>query len=268
MPVVRHPDGEIYYELLGTGVPILFLLPQSVGPNGTKALVNSLSKKFSVILFDQLGTGRSVANSDKYGPSISDRMTEISCLLDHLDIEASHLFCHSTGCGLGISWASSQPPRVKTLTLVNPWSYADEQLTTLQRLRIEAAKQLSPYSYTHFNSTILFPANYKAEYTEAFEAQAIAAKRFPHNALQIERRLNSILNFDARTFTHKVASPCLVITSKDDILMPPWHADNLTKEIKNTTKYCLNFGGHMLPETRSKKISQLTRNFLLEHSQG
>ena len=53
MPVVRHSDGEIYYELLGTGVPILFLLPQSVGPNGTKALVNSLSKKFSVILFDQ-----------------------------------------------------------------------------------------------------------------------------------------------------------------------------------------------------------------------
>ena len=65
MPVVRHPDGEIYYELLGTGVPILFLLPQSVGPNGTKALVNSLSKKFSVILLEQLGTGRSVANSDK-----------------------------------------------------------------------------------------------------------------------------------------------------------------------------------------------------------
>ncbi|GIR55361.1 MAG: hypothetical protein CM15mP62_28320 [Rhodospirillaceae bacterium] len=46
MPVVRHPDGEIYFELLGTGVPILFLLPQSVGPNGTKALVNSLSKNF------------------------------------------------------------------------------------------------------------------------------------------------------------------------------------------------------------------------------
>jgi aminoacrylate hydrolase len=195
-------------------------------------------------------------------------MTEISCLLDHLDIEASHLFCHSTGCGLGISWASSRPPRVKTLTLVNPWNYADEQLTTLQRLRIDAAKQLSPYFYTHFNSTILFPAYYKAEYTEAFEAKAIAAKRFPHNALQIERRLNSILNFDARTFTHKVTSPCLLITSKDDILMPPWHADNLTKEIKNATKYCLNFGGHMLPETRSKKISQLTRNFLLEHSQG
>ena len=70
MPVVRHPDGEIHFKLLGTGVPILFLLPQSVGPNGTKVLVNSLSKNFSVILFDQLGTGRSVATSDKYNPSI------------------------------------------------------------------------------------------------------------------------------------------------------------------------------------------------------
>tara|TARA_B100000614_G_scaffold74451_1_gene66480 strand:+ start:4971 stop:5777 length:807 start_codon:yes stop_codon:yes gene_type:complete len=268
MPLAHHPDGEIYYELQGTGFPILFLLPQSVGPNGTKALVNSLSRKFSVVLFDQLGTGRSIANSNEYDPSILDRTTEVNCLLDYLDFKTTHLFCHSTGCGLGVSWASSKPARVKTLTLVNPWSYADEQLTTIQRLRIDAAKQLSPYSYAHFNSTILFPAKYKAEYTEAFEAKAIAAERLPHNALQIERRLNSILNFDTRTVTHKVTSPCLVITSKDDILMPSWHADNLAKEIKNTTQYCLNFGGHMLPETRSKRISWLTRKFLLEHSQA
>jgi len=50
-------------------------------------------------------------------------------------------------------------------------------------LRIDAAKQLSPYSYTHFNSSIMFPAKYKAEYTKEYEAKAIAAKRFPHNAL-------------------------------------------------------------------------------------
>ena len=101
MPVVLHPDDEIRYATLGTGAPILFLLPQSSGPNGTKNLADSLSKKFSVILFGQLGTGRSVANSDKYDLYISDRRTDVNCLLDHLDIEASHLFCHSTGCGLG-----------------------------------------------------------------------------------------------------------------------------------------------------------------------
>lgn len=42
--------------------------------------------------------------------------------------------------------------------------------------------------------------------------------------------------------------------------------DHLTKEIKNTTRHCLNFGGHMLPETRGKKI-QRTRKFLFEHFQ-
>ena len=113
MPVVRHPDGEIYYELLGTGAPILFLLPQSSAPNGTQTLVASLSKKFSVNLFKQLGTGRSVANSDKYGPSISDRRTDVNCLLDHLDIEASHAFRHSTGWGLGVSGLGLTPPRLK-----------------------------------------------------------------------------------------------------------------------------------------------------------
>jgi len=44
--------------------------------------------------------------------------------------------------------------------------------------------------------------------------------------------------------------------------------DHLIKEIKNTTRHCLNFGGHMLPETRGEKISHLTRKFLFEHSQG
>jgi len=98
---------------LGTGAPFLFLLPQSSVPNGTKTLADSLSKKFSVILFEQLGTGRTVANSDKYDPGISDSRTYVNCLLDHLDIEASHLFRHSTGCELGVSGLDLNPARVK-----------------------------------------------------------------------------------------------------------------------------------------------------------
>ena len=57
----------------------------------------------------------------------------------------------------------------------------------------------------------MFPAGYKAEYTKEFEAKAIAPKRFPHYALQVERRLNSIINFDTIIFMHMVTSPCLVI---------------------------------------------------------
>ena len=79
----------------------------------TKTLADSLSKKFSVILFEQLGTGRTVANSDKYDPGISDSRTYVNCLLDHLDIEASHLFRHSTGCELGVSGLDLNPARVK-----------------------------------------------------------------------------------------------------------------------------------------------------------
>ena len=266
MPVVPHPEGAIYYEVYGSGFPVLLLLPQSKGPNGTQALVESLSRKFSVILFDQLGTGRSLANSDEYDASIPERVSEVNCLLDHLQLREAHLFCHSTGCGLGIAYADSFSDRVKTLSLVNPWSYADEQLITMQNLRIEAAQYLSPYTYAHFNFTILFPAIYKRKHTEAFEDLAIAAKSSPHKADQIKKRLNSILDYDTRLFTPRITSPSLVISSKDDLLMPSWHADNIANGIKNTTKYCLNFGGHMLPETRSKQISWLTRKFLKSHS--
>tara|TARA_B100000212_G_scaffold319821_1_gene277252 strand:+ start:417 stop:692 length:276 start_codon:yes stop_codon:yes gene_type:complete len=90
--------------------------------------------------------------------------------------------------GTGGLWARSHPSTLKTFTLVNPWSYAEQQLATLQKQRIYAAKQLSPYSYTHFNSSIMFPPKYKAEYTKEFEAKALQPKGLSHNALQVGRR--------------------------------------------------------------------------------
>ena len=100
---------------------------------------------------------------------MAGRAAELAQLFDALEIDRAHLFCHSTGCGVGLSLAAACPDRVAGLVLANPWSHGDAHLTTLQRLRVAAARALDPYCYAWFNASLLFPPDYRRAHAKAFE---------------------------------------------------------------------------------------------------
>ncbi len=263
MPFAESTEGSIFYQMDGRGEPLIMLLPQSRGPRGVNALIDLLSKKFNVIRYDQIGTGRSHLGSGNYDLSIPNRANEVATVLDSLAIESANLLCHSTGCGIGLATAYMLNKRVKSLILINPWSYADDYISTMQRLRISAANNLSPYDYAHFNFTMLFPAQYRRLYQKEFEQIAVKAISQPHNPDQIKNRLEAILEYDTREIASKVSCSTLAITSNDDILMPNWHAAEIVENIPNSCLTTLRYGGHMLPETRGKRILSEICDFLI-----
>ena len=78
-------DVRCYYELLGSGDPLL-LIP---GLGTTTALwepaVGELSQHFSLVLFDNRGVGRSVAKRTPH--MLSDLAVDVIELMDHLQLD-------------------------------------------------------------------------------------------------------------------------------------------------------------------------------------
>jgi aminoacrylate hydrolase len=260
MPIAKTPKGSIAYEQAGTGAPLVLLLPQSSGPVGVGPFVEGLAGQFSVIRYDQRGTGGSPPPSDPAAVTMRDRAREVVELLDALGITQAHLFCHSTGCGIGIAFASAYPERLDRLVLCNPWAYADAHLTTMQNLRVAAARALNPQDYATFNASLLFSPGYRRAHAAGFAAQAAAAS--PQDADQIASRLHAILAFDTRKLTPAIDQPALVVAADDDQLMPHWFGRDIAASLPNGLYVEMRGGGHMLPETQTEPLVELVTDFL------
>ena len=183
-------------------------------------------------------------------------------MLDDAGINDTHLLCHSTGCGIGVALASAHGHRVRSITLINPWTHGDAYLCTTQRLRVAAARALDPAQYARFNAALLFPPAYRREHDTGFEHQAARAVDQPQDAINIEQRLEAILAFDARPLLAGIPQPALVVSARDDQLMPDWFAQTMATSLPDATWEPFDGGGHMLPETRTEAILSTTLSHL------
>jgi pimeloyl-ACP methyl ester carboxylesterase len=265
MPIAKIERGNIHYTITGNGSPVVMLLPQSGGPAGPEPFLNMLATFFTVICYDQRGTGRSAPALTSDAFTMEERALEVVGLLDSLGIARAHLFCHSTGCGIGLAMVSANSERVDRLILAAPWTHADKHLTTMQQLRIAAAHALDPYHYACFNASLLFPPTYRRTYEADFERIASETKTAPHDAEQISNRLNAILSFDARPLTSAIGCPTLIVSAEDDQLMPAWFGRELARNISGSKLLELTGGGHMIPETRAGELASAVLEFLDRH---
>lgn len=252
MPFAPAVAAKLYYHTRGEGQPVLMLLPQSTGPQGCTRFIDGLAERHTVIGYDQRGVGQSTASDRPM--SMAAQAEDALAVLDDAGASRAHILCHSTGCGIGIALASAQPSRIATICLVNPWTWGDPHLTTMQRLRVAAAQGLAPEPYARFNASLLFPPSYRRQFHEEFEKMALQAKDAPHDPAQIERRLEAILAFDARASLPNINAPTLVVTAPDDQLMPPWFAAEAAELLPNGALLELPSGGHMLPETQADAL--------------
>ncbi|MGI9477036.1 MAG: alpha/beta fold hydrolase [Hyphomicrobiaceae bacterium] len=265
MPIAPVQGGTLHYDVTGrpldqSHAPIALLLPQSTGPIGLTPFIQQLAAHHTVITYDQRGTGGSSPVPDSM--SMATQAGDLIELLDALDVEQAVLLCHSTGCGIGISAAAAHPDRVSHLVLVSPWTHADPHLTTMQNLRIAAARALDPKQYAHFNAALLFPPDFRRAHQAGFDQLATAAPDKPQDADEIARRLNAILAFDARPLLPAIACRTLAITAQDDQLMPSWFAAEAAAAIASAALVELDDGGHMLLETRAFEIIEAVRPFI------
>ena len=260
MPLAQTASGPIAYTSSGSGAPLVLCLPQSSGPVGVEPFIEGLAETFTVIRYDQRGTGGSPPPADPAAVTMADRAEEVAALLGALQIPKAHLFCHSTGCGIGIAFATAYPEKLDRLVVTTPWQYGDPHLITMQNLRIAAARALNPQDYATFNASLLFPPSYRRENEAGFTAQAASAA--PQDPDQIAARLHAILGYDTRPVTPTIQAQTLVISSDDDQLMPYWFGRDIAASLPNARYEELRGGGHMLPETQTEALLRLVTPFL------
>ncbi len=120
MPVLKTPDVDLYYELNGSGEPIVLIQGVGMIGRGWEPQVAGLSATFQTLTFDNRGIGQSALR--KGGVSIELMASDVLKLMDSLGWESAHIVGHSMGGVIAQQFALDNPTKVRSLTLLCSFS--------------------------------------------------------------------------------------------------------------------------------------------------
>jgi pimeloyl-ACP methyl ester carboxylesterase len=127
---------QIYFEIHGTGEPVLLLHGFSGSSQDWVASLSELGRKFELIVPDLRGHGRSGILTEAFRHA--DAAMDIFALLDHLGIGACKGIGVSGGGNTLLHMATKQPERLAAMVLVSATPYFPEQARTIMRTYADA----------------------------------------------------------------------------------------------------------------------------------
>src|SRR5947207_2466572 len=117
MPTIQANGVDLYYEVHGSGEPVLLIHGLGSSTRDWAPQVPALSQRFQVIAFDVRGHGRSAKPKQRY--SVKLFAADTAALIRTLDIAPAHVIGISMGGMIAFQLAVEAPQLVRSLVIVN-----------------------------------------------------------------------------------------------------------------------------------------------------
>jgi 3-oxoadipate enol-lactonase len=254
-------DVRCYYELIGSGDPVL-LVP-GLGTTCTlwDCVAAELSHAFSLILLDNRGVGRSVTKRPPH--TLADFAVDLVELLDHLQLERAHVVGISLGGMIAQQLAMDHPSRVDRLVLVSCTNRFGPYLREVARLLAHALRHFKPDLFRRTVELLGTSPQYLDEHADDIE-ELIARDRFngiPRAALG--RQLRCVARHDTDEQPEfRITAPTLIVGCEQDMLIPACYARRMADEIPGSEFFLVPGCGHNPFTEKPDVMVELVTEFL------
>jgi proline-specific peptidase len=160
---------NLYYEIHGSGLPIILLNGGPGFPHGYLHELKSLAANNKLVFFDQRGTGL----SDKTNPenyTIAANVRDVEALRQQLNLGDVIVFGHSWGGMLAQAYVLEHPNHVAKLILADTFSSSADIDIALARMRASVPDEIEQI-YIKYERAGLYQDRdtYPLEYQEALQ---------------------------------------------------------------------------------------------------
>jgi pimeloyl-ACP methyl ester carboxylesterase len=245
MPKIKINGIELFYNINGTGEPLLLLAGFACDHSYWSLIMPHLIKKYQVIRLDNRGVGRS--STPKKPFTIQQMAEDAAALLEYLQVRQISVIGHSMGSQIAQELALSHPEKVKNLILLSSWAQANSIFHTIIETWGELPKILDWQQY----QKIILPWIFTEKFIST--PQAIAqllqiAVNYPlrptPQALHYQSR--AILSNDTSERISAISCPTLVMVGQQDILTPLAFSQRLIQLIPQAKLVIIENCGHGL----------------------
>jgi proline iminopeptidase len=262
-------DIELYYRIAGTGQDTLIMLHGGPGLNFDylKPDLTPLEEHFTLIYYDQRGSGRSTLVSEPGSLGMESHLADLESVRRHFGLEKMTLFGHSWGAILAsfylleqsdkmdkIVLSSPGPPRFQpylTQLVPNIMAWMDESTSEeVERLRnarqdttINARKSCDDFWEVFIRGYFSDPKNMDLIRSMRGDFCTGSEDALRNGSVVGTHTLASIDDYDLRDQLHHIDLPVLIITGIDDIF-PARAMHEWDKAFANSRLVLMERSGH------------------------
>lgn len=253
---VRAGDAELYYEVAGTGDPVVLLHGLGSSVRDWEPQIAALSKQYRVVSIDLRGHGRSSRPRGPYNMRLL--AVDVAAVMAHLRLASAHVCGISLGGMVAFQLAADSPERVRTLAIINsgpafPGRTLKGRLTLLTRfavIRMKGLPALAPIIAAR-----LFP---KAD-QEALRRTFI--ERFAENDRDAyEHTMRAIGKFDVSDRLDRIRCPVLALASDRDYT-PVAAKEAYVSRLADARLVVISDSGHASPMDQPERVNEALMEF-------
>ena len=263
MPKAKVKDINLYYEVQGSGYPLVLIRGLASNADHWYCQIPAFSSHFSVITFDNRGIGRSDVPDSPF--TISTMADDTVGLMDVLGISRAHVLGISMGGMIVQEIALKYPQRVNGLIL------ACTHCGGKKAVPADPAVIQNLVASLFSGTEEALQKGFRSQFTERTiqEAPGImqrygeVSKKFPPAAPVLVHQLKAALGHDTWEDLVNIKNPTLVLVGKEDVLIPPQNSKILAERIPNARLQVIEGGGHQFLIEQPDLFNRAVLEFLM-----
>ena len=213
---------EIAYGARGCGPPLVLIMGYRLSSLAWPLdFIDALAERFTVVLYDNRGTGSSAKPT--FGYDIANMARDLGGLLDHLEIRRAHILGYSMGGAIAQEFVRQFPDRVLRLVLCATMCggpramYASPSVVRVMR----ELDGLKPEEIARRIWCVTYSPGYLENHRKLAEDQMRREIAAPTPLHAADLQYQAFAEFDCSETLPRVKAPTLVLTGDLDELMSP-----------------------------------------------
>jgi len=260
MPRITSGDAYIFYEVLGSGPPVVLLHPFPANHHLWKPAAQALVSHYRVILPDLRGHGDSGIGE---GPATMQKhAADIALVLDHEEVDRAAFVGVSIGGYVLFEFWRNYRARVGALVLCNTKAQADTSEGRAGRLQA-AAEVMERGTEPFFESMLpkLMGKTTRSTRPDLVEgALRMMRKMSPKDVAMVQRGMAE--RQDSVETLKTINVPTMLVTGDEDILTGPAEAELMRQNIPCSQVKLIPRAGHYSPWEQPEEVGKIVRQFL------
>jgi len=236
---------SIAYRVQGEGPPLVLIMGYRLSSAAwPKNFVEQLARHFTVITFDNRGTG--LSDKPVQGYAIANMARDVCGLLDELDLPQVHMLGYSMGGAIAQAFVRQFPERVSSLILCASMcggpraTFAKAPVVRIMR----DLDGLSPEQVARQIWKVTYSPEYLARHQALAEDQMRREIALPTPLHAADLQFQAFAEFDGSVALAQISCPTLVLTGDLDELIPPQNALMMARLIPGARLVVIPGRGH------------------------
>lgn len=250
---------QLAYKVYGQGFPLIFIMGYSGSMDSwPEQMIERLSEKHQVIVYDNRGIARSTVSEEKFSIELFAR--DVISLMDTLNIDKANILGYSMGVSIALEAALNFSGRVKNLILLGGSCGGKEEISPEPEV-LDALNNIIPLSMK--DPARFFRLFFTDDWLKTNKPWELMKPPEIIPAQEIVERQYEALNSWQGAYERlsEISQPALIVGADGDVIRPIANTYVLTERIPSAWMVKLQ-GGHGFLWQHAQELSEIILSFL------